>query len=72
MKRFSFVIPIMIVVAVLAMWYLNKEYTEVPLSSRIIIAIGGSIVSGVISFFMLKKEVHTIDPKPIANNNKKR
>ena len=72
MKRFSFIFPIMIIVAVLAMWYLNKNYTDVPYSSRIYITIGGSIVSGVISFFLLKKEAHTIDPKPSKQDHKKR
>jgi len=72
MKRFSFIFPIMIIVAVLAMWYLNKEYTDVPYSSRIYISIGGAVLSGVISFFLLKKEAHTIDPKPSTKTHKKR
>jgi hypothetical protein len=72
MKRFKFIIPIMIVVLVLAIWYLNKEYTEVPMSSRIMISIGGSILSGIISFFLLKKDTHEIDPKPTTQTQKKR
>jgi len=72
MKRFKFIIPIMIVVVVLAMWYINKEYPEVPMSSRIMISIGGSILSGIISFFLLKKDTYEIDPKPAGQNQKKR
>lgn len=72
MKRFKFVIPIMVVVAVLSLWYLGKEYSEIPLTTRILITAGGSVVSGIISYFMLKNDVHKVDPKPSENFNKKR
>ncbi|WP_245827508.1 hypothetical protein [Paenisporosarcina indica] len=62
----------MVIVAVMAMWYLNKEYTDVPFSSRILIVIGGTLVSGIISFFLMKKDVHHIDDKPTTNTLKKR
>ena len=71
MKRFTFIIPIMILVGILAIWYLNKEYTDVPYSSRVLISIGGAILSGVISFFLLKKDVQQIDSKPTTNNKKR-
>ncbi|MGB3261614.1 hypothetical protein [Paenisporosarcina sp.] len=71
MKRFKFVIPIMVVVAVLSLWYLGKEYSEIPLTTRILITAGGSVVSGIISYFMLKNDVHKVDPKPSENFNKK-
>ena len=72
MKRFKFVIPIMVVVAVLSLWYLGKEYSEIPLTTRILITAGGSVVSGIISYFMLKNDVHKVDPKPAESFNKKR
>lgn len=72
MKRFKFVIPIMVVVAVLSLWYLGKEYSEIPLTTRILITTGGSVVSGIISYFMLKNDVHKVDPKPAESFNKKR
>ena len=72
MKRFKFVIPIMVVVAVLSLWYLGKEYSEIPLATRILITAGGSVVSGIISYFMLKNDVHKVDPKPAESFNKKR
>jgi len=72
MKRFKFVIPIMVVVAVLSLWYLGKEYSEIPLTTRILITAGGSVVSGIISYFMLKNDVHKVDPKPAETFNKKR
>ena len=72
MKRFTFIIPIMILVGILAIWYLNKEYTDVPYSSRVLISIGGAFLSGVISFFLLKKDVQQIDSKPATSNKKRR
>ena len=72
MKRFKFVIPIMVVVAVLSLWYLGKEYSEIPLTTRILITAGGSVVSGIISYFMLKNDVHKVDPRPAETYNKKR
>lgn len=72
MKRFKFVIPIMVVVAVLSLWYLGKEYSEIPLTTRILITAGGSVVSGIISYFMLKNDVHKVDPKPAESFNKRR
>lgn len=71
MKRFKFVIPIMVVVAILAMWLLNKDHSGVPLQSRIMIAFGGSILSGIITYFLLKDDVQKVDPKPIDNKKKR-
>ncbi|WP_394189485.1 hypothetical protein [Paenisporosarcina quisquiliarum] len=67
MKRFRFVIPIMVVVAILAIWFLKKDYSEVPLVTRILIAAGGSVVSGIISYFLLRNDNDSqkVDPKPI-------
>lgn len=64
MKRLKIVIPIMIIVAFLATWILGKDYASVPLQSRILITSGGALLSGVISYFLLSKEVDQIDPKP--------
>ena len=72
MKRLILVIPTMVIVAALSMWYLNKEYTDVPFNSRILIVIGGTLVSGIISFFLLKKDINQVDPKPTTHTQKKR
>jgi len=68
MNRFRFVIPIMVVVAILAIWFLKKDYSEVPLVTRILIAAGGSVVSGIISYFLLRNDDDSqkVDPKPHA------
>ncbi|MED3551312.1 histidine kinase [Cytobacillus praedii] len=52
MNKFTFVIPIMILVAVLAMWMLAKDYSEIDLQIRIIISAGAAILSGGISYFL--------------------
>ena len=72
MKRFGLIIPIMIIVAFLAMWLIEKKYAEVPFDSRILIAEGGSILSGIIAYFLLKNDVHKVDEKPVVSNKKKR
>ena len=72
MKRFALIIPIMIIVAFLAMWLIEKKYAEVPFDTRILIAAGGSLISGIVSFFFLKNDAQTIDPKPQNTNKKKR
>lgn len=68
MNRLKVVVPIMIIVAILAMWFLAKDYGELPLQTRVLIALGGALLSGVISYFLLHKEAEQIDPKP--NNDK--
>ena len=69
MKRLKIVLPIMIIVAFLALWFLAKDYATIPLSTRILIALGGSLLSGVISYFLLRSEVDQIDPKPTDKKN---
>lgn len=52
------VIPVVILVAVMAMWLLEKDYSEIDYQIRIIISAGAAILSGVISYFLfaLSKE----------------
>ncbi|MGE7624268.1 hypothetical protein ACQKMD_14810 [Viridibacillus sp. NPDC096237] len=51
-RGMKFALPIMAVVVVSAMMLLNKDYTEVPMNSRIMIAAGAALFSGVISFVL--------------------
>ncbi|MBK3496629.1 histidine kinase [Viridibacillus sp. YIM B01967] len=48
----KFALPLMAVVAVSAMMLLNKDYTDVPMNSRIMIAAGAALFSGTISFVL--------------------
>ncbi|MEH7177837.1 histidine kinase [Neobacillus vireti] len=54
MKKFPITIPIMIIVMVIAMWMLEKDYSEINLMTRIMISIGAGIFSGLISFFLFR------------------
>ncbi|WP_028390989.1 hypothetical protein [Bacillus cihuensis] len=56
MKRFILVIPVIIIVYFFAMWKLNKDYAMIDMPIRILIAAGGSILSGVITFFLMRRE----------------
>ncbi|MDX8342739.1 MULTISPECIES: histidine kinase [Bacillaceae] len=55
-KRFTMIIPIMILVAVASYWMLGKYYSEIELGSKIMLIIGGTLLSGVISFFLFKED----------------
>lgn len=44
------VIAIMVLVAIAAMWMLDKDYSDIELSIRVLIAIGASLLSGLISY----------------------
>lgn len=54
MKKFPITIPIMIIVIVLAMWMLEKDYSEINMMTRLMISLGAGIFSGLISFFLFR------------------
>ncbi|MFP5113865.1 hypothetical protein ACSU64_15935 [Bacillaceae bacterium C204] len=64
MKRFKIVIPTMVIVAVLATWILGKNHSDIPLQLRIMITLGGALLSGLLSFFMSQQDVNRVDTKP--------
>lgn len=51
-KRFKYVIPMMVIVAISATFMLNKYHTAVPMSSRVYIIIGATLFAGIISYFL--------------------
>ncbi|WP_226667936.1 TMEM199/VMA12 family vacuolar ATPase assembly factor [Metabacillus litoralis] len=51
-KRMTTIIMTMIFVAILSLWILAKDHSAVPLHFRILIAIGGSLLSGVLAYFL--------------------
>jgi len=67
MKRFKTIIIVMIVVAVLATWILQKDHSAVELQWRILIAAGGALLSGVLAYFLLQKDIEHVDPKSDQN-----
>ncbi|SDO21920.1 hypothetical protein SAMN05518871_11265 [Psychrobacillus sp. OK028] len=78
MKKSRTIPPIMIVVAVLATIILNQEeYSEVTIINKVLIIIGAAILSSVIGYLLLGRDVNKVDPKPTNNtvnktNNKSR
>jgi hypothetical protein len=56
LKKLIIVIPIMILVAIMAMWMLGKEYAEIKLPIRLMISAGAAVLSGVISYFLFAFE----------------
>ncbi|MDM5331550.1 histidine kinase [Neobacillus sp. CF12] len=54
MKKFPITIPIIIIVIVLAMWMLEKDYSEINMMTRLMISLGAGIFSGLISFFLFR------------------
>ncbi|MDF2854736.1 MAG: hypothetical protein K0Q87_587 [Neobacillus sp.] len=46
----------MLIVMVLAMWMLEKNYTEIAFQTRVIIAAGASVLSGLISYILFRDD----------------
>jgi len=55
-RALKFAIPIMLIVAGIAWWYLNKEFQEVPELHRLYMAIGAALLSGILSWFLFPEE----------------
>ncbi|WP_245796539.1 hypothetical protein [Domibacillus antri] len=60
MKRFIFVIPVMVLVFSIATWMLNKDFAMIDVQTRALIAAGASIFSGIITFFLMKGDAENI------------
>ncbi|MBS4209365.1 histidine kinase [Bacillus sp. FJAT-50079] len=52
MKRLIPVIPVVIAVAIMSMWILERNFSEIDGQTRMLIAAGGTILSGVLSYFL--------------------
>lgn len=52
MRAAKFVIPIMMIIAWASWVMLNRNHTDVPPNTRVLITIGAVILSGVISYFL--------------------
>ncbi len=55
-KRFAFVIPIMSIVLVVAIWMLNESYSGIKIEIRLMIALGAALLSGVDLLFSISRE----------------
>lgn len=72
MKKSKVVIPIMVVVAVVATWMLQKDHSEVPLLHKVLIVIGACIVSGGLGYLLIGPDVQKVDPKPNEQQTNKK
>nr|WP_066140716.1 hypothetical protein [Lederbergia lenta] len=57
----------MIIVATIAMWMLEKDYSDIEPSIRLMITGGAAILSGITSYFLMRKDIDKIDP-PTSKN----
>ena len=55
-KRLKFVVPIMVIVAISALYMINTYYAEVPNVDRIFITIGATVLSGILAYFLFPQE----------------
>ena len=60
LKRFIFVIPIMVIVFSIATWMLNKDYPMIERDIRLLISAGAAVFSGVITFFLMKGDAENL------------
>ncbi|OKL36500.1 hypothetical protein [Domibacillus mangrovi] len=72
MKRFIFVIPIMVLVFSIATWMLNKDFSMIDTQTRTLIATGASVFSGIISFFLMRSDIEHITEVHLKRQNAKR
>ncbi|QDQ00788.1 hypothetical protein FOH38_10095 [Lysinibacillus fusiformis] len=55
-KRFKFVIPVMVIVAIGSVFMLNNYYAEVPEIEQLLITVGATLVSGVLAYFLFPQQ----------------
>lgn len=55
MGAFKFVIPIMLIMTWASWFLLNRNHSEVPESSRILITIGAVLLSGILAYFLFPR-----------------
>jgi hypothetical protein len=72
MKRFIFVIPIMILVFSIATWMLNKDFAMIDVQTRALIAAGASVFSGLITFFLMRGDAENIVDAHLERQESKR
>lgn len=55
-KRFKFVIPVMVIVAIGSVYMLRNYYAEVPDLDQLLITIVATLVSGVLAYFLFPQQ----------------
>ncbi|MGD6967140.1 histidine kinase [Rossellomorea vietnamensis] len=59
-KRLAVAISVSVLVFILALWFLSSNYSEIEQLIRILIALGGTILSGVITYFLFPENERKI------------
>jgi len=55
-KRFKFVIPVMVIVAIGSVYMLTNYYADVPDLNQLLITICATLVSGVLAYFLFPQQ----------------
>ena len=55
-KRFKFVIPVMVIVAIGSVYMLANYYAEVPDLNQLLITICATLISGVLAYFLFPQQ----------------
>lgn len=55
-KRFKFVIPVMVIVAIGSVYMLRNYYAEVPNLDQLLITICATLLSGVLAYFLFPQQ----------------
>jgi len=55
-KRFKFVIPVMVIVAIGSVYMLRNYYAEVPDLEQLLITICATLVSGILAYFLFPQQ----------------
>ncbi|CAM5315333.1 Acyltransferase OS=Lysinibacillus sphaericus OX=1421 GN=LS41612_00935 PE=4 SV=1 [Lysinibacillus sphaericus] len=55
-KRFKFVIPVMVIVAIGSVYMLTNYYAEVPDLNQLLITICATLISGVLAYFLFPQQ----------------
>lgn len=69
MKKVKWLVPIMVVSAVLSVIVL-KDHPDVTFQNKVFITIGASLLSALIGFILLKEDIDKVDPKPKEESKK--
>jgi hypothetical protein len=60
LKRLALILPVVILVFSLAVWFLSNNYGEIAQGARMLISLGGAVLSGVLTYFLFPKNERKI------------
>ena len=69
-KRFKYVIPVVVIVAIGCIYMLSTQYEEVALKDKVLIGVVATIFSGMITYHLFPNNEEKTDPKPSDTNKK--